>query len=269
MSSRGVFSEEDRTLLVRRQLEEVQRLRREVEAKAKLCGTPHDTVELRRELDAAAMRAGQLSSDVGKLLDSSVAAPLGSKLSRDLYKEVAAVSAVVRQLPPFRPWARDSGVEPGGRAGERVATGRGALAPPSSSFDVVVDPHDSRTQGGGEAADDRPGPRQRLQRVVQEQKISAEEEEARRIARNVRSVSEQAVIESIEEETYEAVQDIHKSIFQINDIVKDLAMQVESQQELIDAVGANTLHAHEKVTSARQQVVQAAQIQASTPCVIS
>jgi len=280
-------SDADRTALVRRQLEQVQRLRRQVEARAKLCGTPQDSLELRRELDDAAMRAGRLSADVGKLLDSSVAAPLGSKLSRDLYKEVAAVAAVVRSLPP-PPRQRAKVVassggggggvasnnvrdrdarrrNPGGPDDPAVLTGRGSLASGPS--------HERRLQQiqlrksnllGLDDADDH-----REEQKREPPQLTAEEEEARRIANKVRSVSEQAVINSIEQETHTAVQEVHDSILAINDIVKDLATQVESQQDMIDTIEVNTTKAHHRVQGAKDQVVQAAEIQSQTPCIIS
>ena len=287
---------DDRTAMVRKQLEAVQKLRRYVESTAKMCGTSHDSLELRKDLDEAAMKAGQLSADVGKLLDSSVAAPLGSKLSRDLYKEVAAIAAVVRSLPPLPSDKASASSSSGGglttssssstlyggsgssssRPRKRspspprfVSTGRGALAP-----DDRVGPPQERYQNRLQMQKQLPAPQlqqeeRREKTFAQEEQKAPDEELVRRINRKVRSISEQQVIHNIEEETHSAVQEVHTSILQINDIVKDLAMQVEIQQEMIDVVEANTAQAHDKVTSAKSQVVQAAEIQSSTPCIIS
>ena len=278
-------NEIDRSVLVRRQLEQVQRLRRHVEARSKLCGTDQDTLDLRRELDEAAMRAGQLSTDVGKLLESSkVAAPLGSKLSRDLYKEVAAVAVVVKNLPPLPPQMQHTKTD-----ARIVLSGQGGLNGSyddnnKKSFPARLLDDDDRQNDDDDDAFRPPGGRQKKQMLMmkrpQDQKKSARQEEQdqetpeqRRarldVERKVRDVSEQAVINSIEEETFTAVQEVHSSILQINDIVKDLAMQVEIQQEMIDAVDDNTMKAQVVVRSAREQVVQAATIQANTPCIIS
>lgn len=163
-------------------------------------------------------------------------APL-NKLRRDLYKEVSAIANVLRALPP-RPKQQ-----------------------------LTSNPNDSPliVKGGTAASGPPPPP---LTQLAEDEASRSRVSEIRELDTRFRAVSEATVLDNIMAERHHEIVHINVSIHSLNVLAKELARQVDFQQENTDRIERNIEHTREVVEHAREQVEHAAQVQDTTPCVL-
>lgn len=163
-------------------------------------------------------------------------APL-NKLRRDLYKEVSAIANVLRALPA-RP--------------KKQPVSRGNDSP------LIV-------KGGTAASGPSPPP---LTQPDEEEAPRPRDAEIMELDTRFRAVSEATVLDNIMAERHHEIVHINAAIHSLNVLAKELARQVDSQQENTDHIEKNIEHTREVVEHAREQVEHAAQVQDTTPCVL-
>lgn len=265
-------------------LEMVARARSQLQQTARLAGTDLDSADLRDALDAlgAAVKKGAL--EVTTALDGAgLSDNRAKKLRRDLHREVSAAADVLRTLPlePDRwpsieeeraraasgdpeawpaPMASNASARRRGSQGVHVVeSGSGAFVLRADERPDSVDCETALGESGRYVA------RGDAERIMTQRTAAAESA----LNERIRSVSSTTVLDTIVRERAEAIAEIHASTLTLNNIARDLAGEVDRQQETVDALETRAEETLASVQRGGDQIRRAADVQKKTFCTIS
>ena len=210
------------------------------------------------------------------------------KLRRDLHREVTAAAEVLRALPPEPSvWPSDKDVDPTG-PGEDAQWPPPATAPKrrgsakphiveSGSGAFVLRPEErSRSSSSDAGASgryvDRQDAARRQSRKANEaarKHLQTHLDADAAMRMRIRSVSSNTVLDTITQERAEAIAEIHASTLTLNNIARDLAGEVDRQQEYVDTLEQRAHTTNAAVRRGSAKIQETREIQAKTPCLIS
>mmetsp|Transcript_3865 Transcript_3865/g.4451 ORF Transcript_3865/g.4451 Transcript_3865/m.4451 type:complete len:396 (+) Transcript_3865:203-1390(+) len=113
-------------------------------------------------------------------------------------------------------------------------------------------------------------PKKKLQSATLEKDVQAEESgEELQILSQLQLQDEIEVNDAILQESQEAVISINKELYEVKEVMQDLAMLVKDQDEGVRQIHENVENAHTKTTEAFEELQKAEELQKKGGCVIS
>lgn len=186
-----------------------------------------------------------------------------SKLNRDVLREMQLVSAALERIPRF--------LGEGDHTGPRHDKEAGLVA---SSDQHSVKKFDADAAAASltprpRFADDHDGkdlpPKTHGIYVSREKAAQLQVQREAEISTRIRSTSENTVMRKIIDEREEDVRQVHREIHGLNEISRDLASQVQLQQESVDNLEAQAQRTKATVQKAKAKIDEAKDIQTKTP----